>query len=202
MYVPSLVLHASPNGVSTLRFANLLARLLEQVCTYRLIQRCILMNECSLCYRENMRHFRFYTLWQHRPGLPRFRHKLYPLLSRLHLLSNQVQYQLLWFQVPLIHFQEEKLKLTYLENTDLDMVSDFLLYHKVIRWNRIGFTGRAHLPELFLLRDTLYLLQGISGKYVSFMSTAEAAPGEQLVFRENSVSLPSILIASLRIDGF
>lgn len=30
-------------------------------------------------------------------------------------------------------------------------------------------TGRPHLPEQALLRDALYLLQGISGKYVRFV---------------------------------
>ncbi|KAG1779706.1 gamma-tubulin complex, component 3 [Suillus placidus] len=45
--------------------------------------------------------------------------------------------------------------------------------------------GRHHLPEQLLLRDTLYLLQGISGKYVHLsLSDNDAQP--KLVFVEDS----------------
>ncbi|KAG1755711.1 gamma-tubulin complex, component 3 [Suillus lakei] len=45
--------------------------------------------------------------------------------------------------------------------------------------------GRHHLPEHLLLRDTLYLLQGISGKYVHLsLSDKDAQP--KLVFVEDS----------------
>ncbi|KAF8655241.1 hypothetical protein AX16_003145 [Volvariella volvacea WC 439] len=40
--------------------------------------------------------------------------------------------------------------------------------------------GRPHIPEGFLLRDTLYLLQGISGKYVRF--SLQDQEGGRLVF--------------------
>ncbi|KZW04348.1 gamma-tubulin complex, component 3 [Exidia glandulosa HHB12029] len=45
--------------------------------------------------------------------------------------------------------------------------------------------GRSHLPEHLLLRDTLFLLQGISGKYVRFAETrpyAEDRDEARLVF--------------------
>ncbi len=48
-------------------------------------------------------------------------------------------------------------------------------------------TDRIYLPETFLLRDTLYLLQGISGKYIHFASVKDP-DANQLVFQEDSVS--------------
>ncbi|KAF7352755.1 Spindle pole body component [Mycena venus] len=47
--------------------------------------------------------------------------------------------------------------------------------------------GRPHLPEHFLLRDTLYLLQGISGKYVRFSIQGDDPEMEnKLVFMDDS----------------
>ncbi|KAG2118763.1 gamma-tubulin complex, component 3 [Suillus discolor] len=46
-------------------------------------------------------------------------------------------------------------------------------------------TGRRHLPEHLLLRDTLYLLQGISGKYVH-LSLSDNGAQPKLVFVEDS----------------
>jgi gamma-tubulin complex component 3 len=48
-------------------------------------------------------------------------------------------------------------------------------------------TGRPHLLEHLLLRDTLYLLQGISGKYVR-LSVSDDPEQNQLIFVEDSVS--------------
>ncbi|KAJ7507860.1 gamma-tubulin complex, component 3 [Mycena galericulata] len=47
-------------------------------------------------------------------------------------------------------------------------------------------TGRPHLPEHLLLRDTLYLLQGISGKYVRFSIQDDPDIENKLVFMEDS----------------
>lgn len=44
---------------------------------------------------------------------------------------------------------------------------------------------RQHLPESLLLRDTLYLLQGISGKHVQFASIKDPE-SNQLVFKDDS----------------
>ena len=49
--------------------------------------------------------------------------------------------------------------------------------------------GRPHLPEELILRDTLYLLQGISGKHVSFSPASTTEPSNQLQFNEESVSM-------------
>ncbi|KDQ64482.1 hypothetical protein JAAARDRAFT_28112 [Jaapia argillacea MUCL 33604] len=43
-------------------------------------------------------------------------------------------------------------------------------------------TGRPQLPEHLLLRDTLYLLQGISGKYVRFVPAKDPDKEKQIVF--------------------
>ncbi|RDB22495.1 Spindle pole body component alp6 [Hypsizygus marmoreus] len=45
--------------------------------------------------------------------------------------------------------------------------------------------GRSHLPEQPLLRDALYLLQGISGKYVHFNLNDDANSEDTLVFVED-----------------
>ncbi|TFK75864.1 gamma-tubulin complex DGRIP91/SPC98 component [Pluteus cervinus] len=46
--------------------------------------------------------------------------------------------------------------------------------------------GRPHLPELLLLRDTLYLLQGISGKYVQLSVEKEVSGVGRLAYVEDS----------------
>ena len=51
-------------------------------------------------------------------------------------------------------------------------------------------SDRSHLPEDLLLRDTLYLLQGISGKHVQF-APAKDADNNQLVFGDDTVR-PSV----------
>ncbi|KAJ7908318.1 gamma-tubulin complex, component 3 [Mycena leptocephala] len=56
------------------------------------------------------------------------------------------------------------------------------------------FLGRPHLPEHLLLRDTLYLLQGISGKYVRFSIQDDPEQENKLVFMDDSkyvVSAPT-----------
>ena len=47
--------------------------------------------------------------------------------------------------------------------------------------------GRPHLSEHLLLRDTLYLLQGISGKYVR-LSVSDDTAQNKLIFVEDLVS--------------
>lgn len=48
--------------------------------------------------------------------------------------------------------------------------------------------GRPHLSEEALLRDALYILQGISGKYVRFVEGDEASAEPKLIFEEDPVS--------------
>jgi gamma-tubulin complex component 3 len=47
--------------------------------------------------------------------------------------------------------------------------------------------GRPCLPENLLLRDTLYLLQGISGRYIRFSAPDDPDPQHKLVFVDDSV---------------
>jgi gamma-tubulin complex component 3 len=47
--------------------------------------------------------------------------------------------------------------------------------------------GHPRLPENLLLRDTLYLLQGISGKYIRFSVPDDPDPQHKLVFVDDSV---------------
>ncbi|KZP17293.1 gamma-tubulin complex, component 3, partial [Athelia psychrophila] len=73
--------------------------------------------------------------------------------------------------------------------------------------------GRPHLPENLLLRDTLYLLQGISGKYIR-LSLSEDPEQSRLIFAEDSkykIAIPTkVLIHRLsevghlyaRVEGF
>ncbi|KAI0068681.1 gamma-tubulin complex DGRIP91/SPC98 component [Artomyces pyxidatus] len=47
-------------------------------------------------------------------------------------------------------------------------------------------SGRPHLSEELLLRDTLYLLQGISGKYIRFSPANDEGRDMSLVFTEDA----------------
>ncbi|KAF7332094.1 Spindle pole body component [Mycena kentingensis (nom. inval.)] len=46
--------------------------------------------------------------------------------------------------------------------------------------------GRQHVPESLLLRDTLYLLQGISGKYIRLSLEEDVDSDGKLIFAEDS----------------
>lgn len=52
--------------------------------------------------------------------------------------------------------------------------------------------GRPHLPEHLLLRDTLYLLQGISGKHVTFSAPDNSDERSTLVFVDDPVGSCSL----------
>ncbi|KAI0774140.1 gamma-tubulin complex DGRIP91/SPC98 component [Fomes fomentarius] len=45
--------------------------------------------------------------------------------------------------------------------------------------------GQPHIPEQLILRDTLYLLQGISGKYIQFSVSKDAEQNKELIFAED-----------------
>lgn len=59
-----------------------------------------------------------------------------------------------------------------------------LIYWHIFRCVLTYWTGKPHLPEHLLLRDTLYLLQGISGKYVQFLDRDD---DHRIVFAEDPV---------------
>jgi len=49
--------------------------------------------------------------------------------------------------------------------------------------------GCPHIQELALLRDALYLLQGISGKHVRFATGKDGEAEMSLLFMEGTVGL-------------
>lgn len=65
-------------------------------------------------------------------------------------------------------------------------------------------TGRPHLPEHLILRDTLYLLQGISGKYVHLSPSTNADGNNDLVFEDDPVSDCDdvLFITSIRLQRY
>jgi gamma-tubulin complex component 3 len=76
--------------------------------------------------------------------------------------------------------------------SNADILKDFrakkgtTVFFIVIKCADRDDTGISHLDETLLLRDTLYLMQGISGKYVKFSSLNEE--GKRLDFPTDSVS--------------
>lgn len=65
--------------------------------------------------------------------------------------------------------------------------------------NNHAHLGRPHLPEHLLLRDTLYLLQGISGKHVQFSPGSSSSNGE-ILFTDDPVGhIWSLMQRSLRL---
>lgn len=147
----------------------------------------LLLKQYSLFFRENMRHYRFYTLWLHHPEpLLSHRRPFLPWhLRRLHSRPD-VHLLLLIRTLRYLH-QEVKLKLTYLESIATNMVSFLLSLHRLLTFKEYCHEERPHLPEFLLLRDTLYLMQGISGKHVSFAPSQDVDLGGQLAFREDTV---------------
>ena len=49
--------------------------------------------------------------------------------------------------------------------------------------------GKLRMDETILLRDTLYLLQGISGKHIVFSPPTSKGSVQQLTFAEERVSI-------------
>ncbi|KAI6151939.1 gamma-tubulin complex, component 3 [Pisolithus tinctorius] len=57
-------------------------------------------------------------------------------------------------------------------------------------------TGHSHLSENFLIKDTLYLLQGISGKYIQ-LSTSDQDDQSKLIFADDTRCVISTPVKSL-----
>jgi gamma-tubulin complex component 3 len=87
--------------------------------------------------------------------------------------------------VKLVKTQAEKLREYRIRNGRRDRLAISICPY-------ICIEGRQRLSESLLLRDTLYLLQGISGKYVRFASPNGGREPDlamnRLVFSEDSVS--------------
>lgn len=53
---------------------------------------------------------------------------------------------------------------------------------------KISVEGQNYLDESTLLRDTLYILQGISGKFVKFVGSEDETVAPRVVFTDDAVS--------------
>lgn len=63
--------------------------------------------------------------------------------------------------------------------------------------NWLHILGNSHINESLLVRDTLYLMQGISGKYVRFASSKEEE--KKIVFNTDSVSALHVISNSAHL---
>ena len=66
-----------------------------------------------------------------------------------------------------------------------------MVTHRLVDPFTIWEIGYPHIPEKFLLRDALYLLQGISGKHVRFTTGKDGGTEMSLLFMEDSVRITS-----------
>ncbi|KAF8076445.1 gamma-tubulin complex DGRIP91/SPC98 component [Lyophyllum atratum] len=124
------LLQSSPSGVASLKFTNLLSRLLEQ-----------------------------------------------PVLSRKHA-------SVLFLQ-SLASSPQPQTSTSFLPSLAPPPPSRHPPIPKLLIEYRLKI-GLTHLPEPFLLRDALYLLQGISGKFVRFSLHSDANLDNTLVFVDDS----------------
>ncbi|KAJ7047325.1 gamma-tubulin complex DGRIP91/SPC98 component [Mycena alexandri] len=148
------LLQSSPNGAASLKFTNLLSRLLDQPVLSR--------KHASILFLQSL------ASSSSRPT-PAFLPTLAPPPPpRISPIPSPVE-------PPVSRLPRGKSKADILRE-----------YRQKI--------GRPHLPEHLLLRDTLYLLQGISGKYVRFSLQDDPDVENKLVFMDDSkyvVSAPT-----------
>ncbi|KAI0702854.1 gamma-tubulin complex DGRIP91/SPC98 component [Cytidiella melzeri] len=146
------LLNASPNGVPSLKFTNLLSRLLEQPVLSR--------KHASLLLLRTLSTEPLSTARNH-AALPSLSA---PAASRQQHPPSQNAAPSDPYSAP--NGPKRKSK--------ADVLRDYRLK-----------SDKSHIPESLLLRDTLYLLQGISGKYVQFASFKDPDPN-QLVFKDDA----------------
>ncbi|KZT12581.1 gamma-tubulin complex DGRIP91/SPC98 component [Laetiporus sulphureus 93-53] len=143
------LLQSSPDGTSTLRFTNLLSRLLDQ----------------SILTRKHA------TL--------QFLHSL-ALSSKPTALSPAYLPSL----APPPSSRPSSKPSTSVDSTAQARLPKGKSKAEILREYRAKI-GRPHLLEHLILRDTLYLLQGISGKYVHFSPSATDDGNHELVFTDD-----------------
>ncbi|KAI0092720.1 gamma-tubulin complex DGRIP91/SPC98 component [Irpex rosettiformis] len=145
------LLNTSPNGVPTLRFSNLLSRLLEQPVLSRKHASLLFLHALSASQASVSKG-----------------HGALPSLS---IPTAPRQYQSPRNATPSdLSSPSNGPK----RKSKADLLREYRAKNE-----------KSHIPEALLLRDTLYLLQGISGKYVQFLSVKDPDPN-QLVFKEDS----------------
>ncbi|TFK55684.1 gamma-tubulin complex DGRIP91/SPC98 component [Heliocybe sulcata] len=140
------LLQSSPNGAASLRFTNLLSRLLDQPILSR--------KYASLLF-------------------------LYTLASSSRPSSSRA------FLPALVPPPPTRPRTTTPTPVTPSSAKPYKGKSKaeLLREYRAKTEGYPTLPEHLLLRDTLYLLQGISGKYVQFVSDSDN--GKRVVFKED-----------------
>ncbi|KAJ3488701.1 hypothetical protein NLI96_g2652 [Meripilus lineatus] len=141
------LLHSTPSGVSTLRFSNLLARLLEQP---------------VLARKHSSLLFLYSLATSPRPS------RLAPT-SLPSLAPPPPSHPSSASPSPISPSQRQPKG-----KSRADLLREYRRRE-----------GRPHLPENLILRDTLYLLQGISGRYVSFAPGDETNLVDRIIFRED-----------------
>ncbi|KAJ7276446.1 gamma-tubulin complex DGRIP91/SPC98 component [Mycena haematopus] len=141
------LLQSSPNGAASLKFTNLLSRLLDQPVLSR--------KHASILFLQSLASSSSRPTSSFLPTLAP------PPPPRISVTPSPVE-------APVSRLPRGKSK--------ADILREYRL--------RIG---RPHLAEHLLLRDTLYLLQGISGKYVHFSIQGDDPEMEsKLVFMDDS----------------
>ncbi|KAJ6485068.1 gamma-tubulin complex, component 3, partial [Mycena vitilis] len=148
------LLQSSPNGAASLKFTNLLSRLLDQPVLSR--------KHASIFFLQSL------ASSSSRPAAAFLPTLAPPPPPRVSSTPSPVE-------IPVSQLPRGRSK------------ADILREYR-------SRTGRPHLPENLLLRDTLYLLQGISGKYVRFSIQDDPEFDNKLVFMDDSkyvVSVPT-----------
>ncbi|KAJ7129622.1 gamma-tubulin complex DGRIP91/SPC98 component [Mycena epipterygia] len=145
------LLQSSPTGAASLKFTNLLSRLLDQPVLSR--------KHASILFLQSL------ASSSSRPAAGFLPTLAPPPPPRISSSPSPVE-------VPVSRLPRGKSK------------ADILREYR-------AKIGRPHLPENLLLRDTLYLLQGISGKYVRFSIQDDPEVENKLVFMDDSKYLVS-----------
>ncbi|KAF5344118.1 hypothetical protein D9758_008907 [Tetrapyrgos nigripes] len=145
------LLHSSPSGSTSLKFTNLLSRLLDQPVLSR--------KHSAVHFLQSLAASR-----QHSSTAPPFLPSLAPpppVRSSPSPLTSPAERS----PLPQSNGKSKAEKLREYRLQSGDSLSFIQICNPADKW-----LGRSHLPEHLLLRDTLYLLQGISGKYVRLSS--------------------------------
>ncbi|KAH9951715.1 gamma-tubulin complex DGRIP91/SPC98 component [Amylocystis lapponica] len=154
------LLQSSPNGVSTLRFSNLLSRLLDQPVLSR--------KHASLQFLHALA-----TSSTPSNGTPAFLPSLFPPPPSRNTNAH-----------------------TPVDTSSTTRLPKGKSKAEILREYRRK-TGQPHLPEHLMLRDTLYLLQGISGKYVHFSPSKDPEENSELTFTDDPKYIISTPVKAL-----
>lgn len=138
----------------------------------------------SLCYPGNTTLFCFCTHCPlHRPAKLQRCQDSYLLWLLRHVLARRTSH-LQWIRHRQSANPSVKPRRRFCTNTEGKQVGSDILASRLLL---MGSLGKLVMPEPILLRDTLYLLQGISGKHIRFSSSNGGESMQQVVFSEAPV---------------